>query len=407
MNNTSIAVSLDTRQPKKDGTFPLIFRLTHFRKTLPISIGISLQKEDWDEDNRVVKKSYVGNNTGTRINNSIAKKRAAFLDVLLKLDEAGKLNQLSIHEVREHLVPKQASNSFFEFSKAQVAELKSAKRIGTAHTYHDAAQAVRKFHKGKDLLFREITPRFLEQFAANHRAKGNGANGLAAYMRTIRALYNKAIKAGAAEKEAYPFSDYKITTVPTIKRALDSPLLKKIIEANLEQTDPLFKTRNYFLASYMMYGMNFCDMACLQKADIGDGRIDYRRSKTKKVYNIKITDSLQKVLEYFAQFTEGTPYVFPIIKRNTAADQDKDIKWSRKRYNKKLKLLAQQCGIEKNLTSYVSRHSFATHASYADIPVTAISTMLGHSSIKTTQIYLQSLPLRTIDEYNALLVNAL
>ena len=407
MNNTSITVSLDTRQSKKDGTYPLIFRLTHFRKTLPIPIGVSLHKDDWDEDNRVVKKSYVGTNTVTRLNNIITKKKAAFLDTLLKLDEAGKLNQLSIHEVREKIAPSQASSSFFEFSKLQIEQLKAEKRIGTSNAYRDASRAVRRFYKGKDLLFRDITPRFLEQFADSHKANGNGVNGLAAYMRSIRAIYNKAIKAGIADKEAYPFNDYKIVTAPTMKRALDSDLLKKIIQLELEPKSSLFKARNYFLASYMMYGMSFCDMAYLRKEDISDGRIDYRRSKTKKVYNIKVTDSLRQILDYFAQFTIGTPYVFPIIKRETPLDQSKDIQWARKRYNRKLKLLAAECKIEKNLTSYVSRHSFATHASYADIPVTAISTMLGHSSIKTTQIYLQSLPLRTIDEYNAQLIGAL
>jgi len=65
-----------------------------------------------------------------------------------------------------------------------------------------------------------------------------------------------------------------------------------------------------------------------------------------------------------------------------------------------LKKLAELCGIDSNLTSYVSRHSFATQAMQKSIPLNAISAMLGHSSIKTTEIYLKSLPSNVLDDYN-------
>lgn len=81
--------------------------------------------------------------------------------------------------------------------------------------------------------------------------------------------------------------------------------------------------------------------------------------------------------------------------------QDRDIMWSRKCYNKRLKTIAEICGIEKTLTSYVSRHSFATQSMLQNVPINAISSMLGHSSIKTTEIYLKSLPNNILDDYNA------
>ena len=100
-------------------------------------------------------------------------------------------------------------------------------------------------------------------------------------------------------------------------------------------------------------------------------------------------------------------FVFPIIKRETAIAIDKDIKYSRKRYNNKLKEIATECEIEQNLTSYVSRHSFATQAMLQDVPKNAISSMLGHSSLKTTQIYLKSLPNNILDNYNNRIMNTL
>jgi len=70
-------------------------------------------------------------------------------------------------------------------------------------------------------------------------------------------------------------------------------------------------------------------------------------------------------------------------------------------YNKGLKELAKLCGIHETLTSYVARHSFATQALLNEIPLKAISEMLGHSSLSTTEVYLKSLPTNVLDEYSA------
>lgn len=93
-------------------------------------------------------------------------------------------------------------------------------------------------------------------------------------------------------------------------------------------------------------------------------------------------------------------FILPIIRTSYESEQYKKIIDARKRENKKLKLIAEMCDFEENLTSYVSRHSFASLAKNNDIPVTAISEMLGHTSIKTTQIYLDNLHSDKLDDYS-------
>lgn len=401
MNNTNIVVSLDTRRAKKDGTYPLIFRIGHNERTTSIPVGISLLEKDWDIETRTVKKSYTGTLSVTRLNNLIQKRKTEAMDAILKLHEDDKLQTLSVKDIRHKIDQKSSSGSFYEFAANEIEELVKANRLGTARSYKGVISVLKTFHKGKDLLFREITYNFLVKLETHHRANGNELNGLAVYMRTIRALYNKGIKAGVAEEKRYPFNDYKIKTIPTQKRALDWEFLKKIIDFNIQPDEPYFKVRNYFLSSYMMYGMNFKDMAYLEKKDIVNGRIVYRREKTSKLYDIKITENLKIILDYYIGQNPASKYIFPIIKSDNLIAQDKEITEARKRYNKKLKSLAEKCGIEMKLTSYVSRHSFATQAMVSDIPVTAISTMLGHSSLKTTQIYLKALPSNILDDYNS------
>jgi len=422
MITTSIKISLDTRRKRQDGTYPLILRLTHDRKTTSIKTGIHLKKEDWDAEKLEVKKSYKGTSNVTRLNNEIQKKKSDALDSILKLMEGKKTAAFStVTDVKQRIDPEFQNRSFYDFGDKQVKELIKSERIGTARSYQLLLNVLKTFNKGKpleknkggnpkttkfketkyaDLKFGEINYSFLQQFESYHLSAGNQLNGLAVYMRTVRSIFNKAIKAKEVDKELYPFDDYKIKTKPTRKRALENTSIAKIIDLNLPVDHPGFNARNYFVASYMMYGMSFADMAYLKKTDIINGRINYRRQKTSKLYDIKVTDALDNIISYYNQQNPSSAFVFPIIKRETASDRQKDIQWARKRFNENLQSIAEICGIEQKLTSYVSRHSFATQAMMQNVPVTAISAMLGHSSLKTTEIYLKSLPSNVLDDYN-------
>lgn len=417
--SANVILALDTRRKKNDGTYPVIIRLSFNRQTLPLSTGYSIPEKDWDDKKREIKTSYKGVSSVTRLNNELHAQKKAASDIILKLQEADKLDGMSLAEIKARIVQQSASASFIQYADEQIEALNEARRFGTARWYACTVSVLKDFvngkkhentgkpklngkedYKGKDIKFQDITYKFLTRFETEHYKNGNTANGLSFYMRAIRAIYNKAMKAGLVEKEAYPFNDYKIKAEPTAKRALDWELLKTIITLELDPAHDCFYARNYFVASYMMYGMNFSDMAYLEKSDITNGRIQYRRRKTGKLYDIKIAPALDKILSYYIEQSPDTPYVFPIITKDIPYEQDKGIQWARKRYNKKLKALATLCNIKQNLTTYVSRHSFATQAMLQDVPLNAISSMLGHSSLKTTETYLKSLPSNILDDFN-------
>lgn len=154
-----------------------------------------------------------------------------------------------------------------------------------------------------------------------------------------------------------------------------------------------------FLLSFYLMGVSFIDLAFLKVGNLVDGRVQYKRKKTAKFYDVKISDNAHDLLDYYLDGKQSQDYIFPIIKRTRLIEQFKDIQWALKRYNQRLKEIAQLAGIEENLTSYVSRHTFASIANNMEIPVTAISQMLGHTNLSTTQVYLASLRRDVIDEY--------
>ena len=402
--NTNVKLSLDTRRQKKDASYPIILRLTHFRKTTSISLGQSVHKEYWDNKNEKIKRAFKGTSSVSKLNNQLLKEKTRAVDIINDLHEKDELNFLSILQLKSKLVKTASFESFFEYSKDIVNELRTAERFGNANTYYAVIKVLEKFTGGNDIKFNEVNYDFLKRFEIWHFSRGNSVNGLSAYMRTIKAIVNKAIKSDVVSIDAYPFTHYRIKTTPTEKRALDIDSIKSIMLLKLTETDSLFHYRNYFLASYMLYGISFMDLAFLKVQNIIDNRIKFQRRKTSKPYDINITPQLKEILSFYLQDREKSDFIFPIVKRDKFELQYKDVLWARKRYNKGLKEIAAKCNIEQRLTSYVSRHSFATQAMLQDVPLQAISAMLGHNRLSTTQIYLKSLPSVILDDYNKKLV---
>jgi site-specific recombinase XerD len=398
---TSIRLSLDTRRKRKDNTFPIIIRLGHYQKTTSIAIGLSIQEKYWNESKSEVRGSYKGTESVKFQNNLLLSEVAKAQEIINRLHFKGELDFLSMNQLKAKIVRKSKYESFFEYGLETAKDLRVAQRFGTARSYEGLVSVLKVFNKQKDLKFNELNLDFLKRFERFHLSKkGNTQNGVASYMRTIKAIYNRGIKDDIIEREYYPFLKYQIKINPTEKRAIKVEYIKKILELNLSKDHSLFNYRNYFILSYMTMGMSFIDMVFLKKENIVDNRIKFQRRKTSKIYDIKITDQIKVILKYYISNKKKKDFILPVLKRDTLELQYRDAQWGLKRYNKGLKKIADLCAIEENLTSYVSRHSFATHALFKNIPLSAISSMLGHSKLSTTQIYLKSLPSDVLDGYH-------
>ncbi len=217
-------------------------------------------------------------------------------------------------------------------------------------------------------------------------------------MRSIKAVFNKAIKENIISPEYYPFRDYKIKQKKTIKRAITKEEMQKIVDLDLEKESYLWHARNYFLFSFSTIGMSWVDMALLKPEDIHNDRIIYRRSKTHKEYNIKINNQIKEILEYYLNM--NNTYIFPIIKKDDELDKRNDIKNRLRRYNENLKRIGKKIKSSIPLTSYVARHSWASIANFSGVHIGIISQGLGHEDIKTTQTYLANFDYSDIDSAN-------
>jgi integrase/recombinase XerD len=397
---TSITLSLDKRRPKKDGTCPIIFRISREERTTSIGSGYYVDPKFWDEDKKKIRNAYKGYPNIITVNNDLTRALQEKKDAIQKLDDQGELPGLSVLDLRAKLEKNRSSVSLTDYTKDLVEQLEKKKRFGTGRAYKSMMQAVEKHLCSENVLFNRITLPFLREFETTYIARGNSYNGLSAILRSLRAVMNLAIEDGIIERESSPFSKYKIINMPTAKRAIDSEAIAKIINLELDESHPCFETRNVFLLSYYNWGMNLIDLCYLKVGNIVDGRIKYQRSKTHKQFDIKVLPVIEPILDHYAKGKSKDQYLLPVIKREADRDKDRDIQWYRKRYNKKLRMIANMCGIDAHLTSYVSRHSFASHAESIEIPLQVISRMLGHTKLSTTQIYLAGFGSDAIDAYH-------
>ncbi len=399
---TAIAkIVLDRRRPRRNNTFPLYLRIWFKRSNFNISLGYTISTNDWDETNERVKKSCTLVSNITRLNNYIAKQRTNAYDVITQLQDKGELENLSLNELKERIMNKNLSISFYDFTENIIKGLKEAKRFGNAAAYKSCLNVIRVFQNDVALDFNQINYKFLKSFETYFLAKGNSVNGLSFIMRTLRAIYNRAIKEGYASKESFPFSNYKIKNEPTRKRAIRIEDIHKIRELSLIERSEIWHSKNYFLASFYLMGISFGDLAGLKVENIRNDRIECRRNKTARLYSIKINPPLQKILDYYLVNKDKSDYIFPIIKRSGNLEFEyRDIRNGNALYNKNLKEIGSLSGIETNLTSYTCRHSWATIAKRKGVPTAIISEGLGHSNEQITQVYLDSFDKEVMDQYN-------
>lgn len=395
---TFVVLALDARRPKADGTCPILLRIIHYGKPSPITTGIYIKEADWDANKRCIKPSYRGTESVTRLNNRLLKKKAEAIDIITKLDEQRKLNTLTVYDLKKLIERKPTSASFYEFAQRVISDLKEANRIGTAETHETAIRALKAFNGDKDLAFYEINLDFLNRMEVQHLKRGNSYNGLSVCLRSVRSLFNQAIKAQVVEQDLYPFKAYVIKSNQTRKRAIKLDGIQRIEALNYEPGHPLFNSRNYFLLSFYLRGMTFADIAYLKREQVIDGYIHYKRKKTGRPYAVKILSPIVAIINHYLHGKQPEEFIFPILHGEKAAEHYKSLKWARKRYNRKLDQIGKECGIEEHLTSYVSRHSFATRAKNLGIDTASISDMLGHGDLKTTQVYLESLPSDLLDD---------
>lgn len=292
--------------------------------------------------------------------------------------------------------------SLNHFMDGLIVQLKSLGRIRTAETYRVTQRCFSKFLQLRDVAIDGINSELMRQYEAWLKGRGVCKNTVSFYMRILRSVYNRAVEAGLTVQN-YPFRHVYTGIDKTVKRAVSVETIKALKNLNLEATPSLVFARDIFLFSFYTRGMSFIDIALLKKTYLCNGVLTYRRRKTGQRLSVKWEFCMQTIVDRYAD--DSSEYLLPIIKR---PDME------RRQYtnalhlvNVHLKKLSDMLGLQRPLSMYVARHSWASAARTQNIPLSVISEGMGHDSETTTQIYLASIETSAVDDANKKIIDLL
>ncbi len=388
----------------KDGKHPLIFKVYLGNKTKIITLPFSCTKDEWD----IINKRFKRKHPKYRIINDALKKLDTRLQNSIDELEAQEVNY-DLQDIERVFKEEAKANkvkliTVSKFILNRVEELEEEGRFGYAKIIKDTHTSLFKFAK-KDLKFKQITPEFLDKYEHFLR-KSYDDVGIKIRMTDIRTAFNRAITHGYTKPTEYPFKVYKISKLKSNSRKI--AITKEEFEAfksfDIEENSKYENTYKMFLFSYYAWGMNFKDITFLRwsNVNISEALLEYKRDKTKGNFNLPLREEAIEILKYFKNYptSENSKFIFPIINKQHLTEKQIHGRYKRclKKFNKQLKFIAESVGIEKSLTSYVARHSMATHLKFNGVSESVISQSMGHSSEAITKAYLEDFGSPVLEE---------
>jgi len=384
----------------KEGMFPVVMRIVKNRKSKLISLGLECLKKDWDEENNQFKKTHPNQLQRNRLLLKHKDRALKIIDEFLMDEIDFTLDQFE--EKFRGIEPNKMT--VLEFWNEIISDLTKSGKVGNAKALNETKTSLFNFHKKNNLMFKEITPAFLEKYEVYLRENNNTDGGVAFKMRELRSIYNRAIKKNVIDEKYYPFKTYKVSKlkVGNIKKALTREEVRLIENFDDTQYPNLGEAKRIFLFSYYCRGMNYFDIMMLKWSNISGDRINYIRSKTKGKFNISILKPVKEILDFYKNTLSATDYVFPILlSENLTAIQIQNRKHKKlQRFNSDLKKIAEIVGIDKPLSSYVARHSYATNLKQLGVSTDIVSQSMGHTNVAITTAYLKDFEDDVIDKEN-------
>lgn len=387
----------------KEGT--LFYQVIHNRIARQINTRYKLYPSEWNNTrSEIVLPSDVDE---SRRNYLLQLKRTLIEDtkrlknIISKLDQSGSI--YITDKVVELYYTSSEGGGFIAFTQTQIKQLKQIGKRRTSETYTTALNSFVRFRGENDVSLEEFDSNLMVEYETYLKSIGICPNTTSFYMRSLRAIYNRAV-----EKELtlqrYPFKHVYTGIDKTIKRAIPLKTIRQIRDLDLTLNPMLDLARDIFMFSFYTRGMSLIDMAYLKKRDLHNGILSYRRQKTNQQLFIKWEKPMQEIVDKYD--TSATPYLLPII-RDVEMDVRRAYKNAAHLINTKLKKLGEQLEIPIALTSYVARHTWASIAKSKNIPISTISEAMGHDSENTTRIYLASLDTSIVDKANNLIIKSL
>lgn len=339
------------------------------RKKMYFSTKIHLKPEQWDAKRKMVKNHPNAN----VLNRMLYENIAAIEQTELGLWQQGKSISL---DLLKNSIDKPLSNgrSFLTFFKEEIAN--SSLKESTRQNHLSTLELLQEFKK--EVLFTDLTFEFVSSFDNYLQSKGYHLNTIAKHMKHLKRYINVAINKEYMDIQKYAFRKYKIKSIEGSHTHLAPEELHKF--ENLQLTGRytrLQKTKDAFL--FCCYaGLRYSDFTNLTSANIVEFHqetwIIYKSVKTGMEVRLPLYLLFEgKGIQILQRYKDDFNSFFK-LKDNS-------------NINKELNILAGLAKIDKRVSFHTARHTNATLLLYNGANITTVQKLLGHKSVKTTQVY--------------------
>jgi integrase len=397
----TVKLVLDKRRKKKSGAYPLVIRIRQAGKYVDVATNQELHEHQFDAKREVV----IGNKS---LNKSLQKEIDTCRDKIIHLEQMQ--DDVSIEQIKALFGKSQKSElTIVEFWQQEAVRLAEIGKAGNAGVYLSSLRGLKRV-MNLDIPFKELKHMHLLEAETVLLKNGVKLNTLSVYMRTLRAICNKAILVDIVEQGWYPFFRYKIKKGKSVPKTLNLEQMQRYFVLNLPEQHPLYRSHCIGKLIFLLRGINFKDLVKLTNKQILGDRIIYERSKTKTIYSIGMEEEVNVLLK---KLSKGGITLIGVLDEEIQL-LDKDIEVL-KRYgqhlhvvNNHLKKISKLLELDIKLSTYVMRYSYANIARGLGITVEEISYLLGHKSPAhaVTEIYLEQYDLQKLDALNRKINNA-
>ena len=365
----------------KEGKTSVMLRIYLNNERLSLgSTGIAITASQWDKDKERIKgRTTDALSTNLQLDNIASGLQAIFRKIEISDD-------LSLERIKsEFLGKKDEIDTLMQLFEKHNTDI--SKQVGisvskaTLQKYNVCkrhfSDFLNKQYKRNDLKLTELTYLVIREFDLYLRTVvGQNSNTATKTMKTFKTITLLGQKMGVLLHD--PFMNHRFHLEPVNRGFLTDEEI--LLIANKEMGIPRLElVRDIFIFSCFT-GLAYIDVSNLTPDHIvtlGDKQwIMTQRQKTSVETNILLLDIPKAIIDKYCDnpaYPKRENKLFPIL--------------SNQKMNAYLKEIADLCGIKKNLTFHLARHTFATMSLSKGVPMESVSKMLGHTNIKTTQIY--------------------
>ena len=399
MTMTSIKIKFrpSSVEGKEGGIF---FQIIHNRVVRQLNTDYRVFSSEWDAEAECIIMNESRSNILSNIKECLEWDYARLKNVIKQLENDNMRFTADDVITAFHRMTKETS--LFNFMHGVIAQLKQLGKVRTSETYTATLKSFMAFREEQDVPLDGITSDLMLLYEAYLKARDVRMNTISFYMRNLRAVYNRAVEKGLTPQNN-PFRHVYTGVDKTVKRAIPIKSIKALKELDLSLKPSLDFARDMFLFSFYTRGMSFIDMAYLKQSDLKNGILTYRRRKTGQELTIKWEKCMEEIIAKYPK--NETYFLLPIITKQ--GNERKQYDNALHLVNYHLKDLSEMLRLQRPLTMYVARHSWASAAKAKNVPLSVISEGMGHDSEATTQIYLASLETSVVDKANKMILGLL